>query len=233
MLVARIPARSPGGEWERAFSAVDERAWSAVEAEIGGDRLSEGGVASALCSCLPEGALLALGNSLPIRHVDTFVRGDRCRAAVLTQRGANGIDGLVSGAAGASSVGEAPVALLIGDAAFQHDVGGLAVARSSRVPLVIVVLNNRGGRIFEQLPIGKRPDLGAAMEAHLIMSQSFSFEHASRTFGVGFERAEVPAALETAVRRAIGERGCTVIEAVVPPQGAGETMRRLLSSISR
>lgn len=233
-LAAAVSARAPGGSWESAFSAADQRAWEAIDAELGRDpgTLSEGGVARSLAEALPRGALLALGSSLPIRHLDAFVRGDRCQAAVLAQRGANGIDGLISGAAGAASVHEGPVALLLGDAAFQHDLGGLAVARRSNVPLVVVVLNNRGGRIFEQLPIGGRADLGEVLEQHLVMTQEADLGSAAKTFGIGYTRVDEPDALDQALRRSIAGPGCTVIEAVVPPHGAAEMARRL-GSVTR
>ena len=62
--------------------------------------------------------------------------------------------GVEAGAAGAASVLERPVTLLLGDLAFLHDLGGLATLRARRHPFVIVVVQNQGGRIFEELPIG-------------------------------------------------------------------------------
>src|SRR6185295_6494041 len=87
--------------------------------------------------------------------VDAFCPSLPAGVRVLSQRGVSGIDGLLAGAAGAASVTELPVTLLVGDVSFLHDVGGLALARHARAPLVIVVINNDGGRIFEQLPLAR------------------------------------------------------------------------------
>jgi 2-succinyl-5-enolpyruvyl-6-hydroxy-3-cyclohexene-1-carboxylate synthase len=233
-LVAALPERAPGGEWERAFVSGDERIWTAVDAELADGALSEGSATRLLAKELHRDALLVLSNSLPIRHVDTYVRGDSCDATVLTQRGANGIDGLISSTSGAASVRRGPVALLMGDAgdaAFAHDLGGLAVARKSTVPLAVVVLNNRGGRIFEQLPMGERAELRDALERHVIMPQELDIERAAKLFGVGFTRTDAPSALGLAIRGALDSPGCTVIEATVPPRGAAEMIQRLGSTI--
>ena len=84
--------------------------------------------------------------SMPIRDVETFfaVRDDPPR--VLSNRGANGIDGVVSTAFGVAAGSAGPVALLIGDVALAHDLGGLLAAHRTRLPLTIVLIDNGGGR---------------------------------------------------------------------------------------
>jgi len=231
-LVERVAPREPGGQWERAFTEADRRVWDAVRSDLAATSWSEGHVARALCEALPRGSLLALSSSLPIRHADTFCPGERCDVAVLAQRGANGIDGLVSAAAGAASVRDGPVALLVGDIAFLHDVGGLAAARSVSHPLVLVVIQNGGGRIFEQLPIGEREDLSGPLSRHLVMRDSADLAHAAALYGIAFLRVESSASLGGALAEALARPGCTVIEAVVPPHGAAEQARRLQSAVA-
>jgi len=215
-LAAGVGRREPGGEWERAFVEGDARVWEAREFELAGDVLSEGYVARTLVAELPRGALLALGNSLPVRHADALCRWDAADVTVVAQRGANGIDGLISGAAGAASVWDGPTALLLGDVSFLHDVGGLAAARQATRPLVVVVLNNDGGRIFESLPIGARPDLAEALERHLVMPHGSDLSHAPALFGIPFARVRVKDELRGALATAFSRAGSTVIEAVVP-----------------
>jgi 2-succinyl-5-enolpyruvyl-6-hydroxy-3-cyclohexene-1-carboxylate synthase len=230
-IATAIDRREPGGEWERAFSDGDARVWAAIAAELSAGGLSEGQVAKALCESLPERSLLVLGNSLPVRHADLYCRGDLADAAVLAQRGANGIDGLVSGASGAASVHEGPVALLVGDVSFLHDHGGLAAARAAERPLVIAVLNNDGGRLFEQLPVGHRADLREPFERHLVMPQRVDLAAAAAVFGIPFSRAATPHDLRIALAAALKRHGCTVIEAVVPPHDAAERMKRILAAV--
>jgi 2-succinyl-5-enolpyruvyl-6-hydroxy-3-cyclohexene-1-carboxylate synthase len=104
--------------------------------------------------------LVVLGNSLPLRVFDTFITARRERIHCLSQRGANGIDGGIAVACGAASTHAGHTVLLLGDVAFLHDVGSLKIVWDLKPNLTIVVLNNRGGRLFEQLPIAA--DRGAA-----------------------------------------------------------------------
>jgi 2-succinyl-5-enolpyruvyl-6-hydroxy-3-cyclohexene-1-carboxylate synthase len=220
--------------WSRAFRDAEERAWREVEAELAAaEELSEGAVARAVVAGLPEAALLALGNSLPIRQVDTWCRGGLADVRVGSQRGASGIDGLISGAAGAASRWDRPTVLLIGDVSFLHDLGGLAVASRVESPLVIVVVQNRGGRIFEQLPLAAEPSIDGGLFDHWTTPHDLDFSHAAALFDLPFERAETLAELERALRRALRHAGASVVEAVVPASGAVAQNRRLWRRIDR
>ena len=106
-----------------------------------------------LVEALPEGALLYVANSMPVRDLDAVLPARCKRLCVLSNRGASGIDGLLSSALGAAAAGEGPVTLLVGDLAFLHDLGGLFTARRHALPLSIVLLDNDGGGIFSHLPI--------------------------------------------------------------------------------
>ncbi|HSH46074.1 MAG TPA: 2-succinyl-5-enolpyruvyl-6-hydroxy-3-cyclohexene-1-carboxylic-acid synthase [Longimicrobiales bacterium] len=164
----------PSPDWVAGLLRANAAAWASVDA-VTGEGFVEGTAVRAVFDALPEGSVLALGNSLPIRHADTFLPAAARGITVWSQRGANGIDGLISGAAGAAMAGRVdddpsadaspggrtrPVTLLVGDVSFVHDLGGLAVARDVASPLDIVILNNGGGRIFERLPIADRFDVG-------------------------------------------------------------------------
>jgi 2-succinyl-5-enolpyruvyl-6-hydroxy-3-cyclohexene-1-carboxylate synthase len=143
---------------------------------------------------------------------------------VLTQRGASGIDGLVAGMAGAHRASGCPGALLVGDVSVAHDLGALQTLPRDGAPLVILVLNNRGGRIFEQLPVAARAP--EAM-AHFLTEPRATLEPLVAAFGLPYRRADEVAALSAALDEALARRGPTVIEAVVPPGGAAIAARRL------
>ncbi len=155
-LAARLGPRPIDEAFSGALAAEEARVWTATEralTETPG-ALHEGTVTRALAAALAAGGLLSLGNSLPIRHADRFVQGE-VDLRVLTQRGVNGIDGTLAGAAGAATASGAPLAVLLGDVTLAHDVGSLALCARVRSPLLVVVLDNGGGRIFDQLPIGR------------------------------------------------------------------------------
>ena len=107
----------------------------------------EGRAVVELQRALPAGATLFAGNSMPVRDVDAFLAGDsRSRSAVASNRGANGIDGVVSSALGHAAAGAGPVALLIGDLSLFHDLNGLWAGVRHGIDLSIVLPQQRRQR---------------------------------------------------------------------------------------
>lgn len=229
----RGTGQSAATSWARRVSEADRAAWACVRDELDAARthLTEGQAVRGLLDALPADALLAIGNSLPIREVDTFVPSVGRPLSVWTQRGANGIDGLVSGAAGAARASGRPCALLLGDVSLLHDLGGLAVARSVATPLVVLVVNNGGGRIFEQLPIASCASVEPAALAHFTTPPSLDLASAAAAFGLRHVAAASGDALEHALGAALGHAGCTVVEAVVPPHEARAQNARVIASV--
>ncbi|MBM7606052.1 2-succinyl-5-enolpyruvyl-6-hydroxy-3-cyclohexene-1-carboxylate synthase [Metabacillus crassostreae] len=114
--------------------------------------LFEGKVVQALQKSLPQQCKLVVGNSMPIRDVDTFFRNTSKEIEVYCNRGANGIDGVVSTALGICAKESEPTFLLIGDLSFYHDLNGLLAAKMNKLNLTVILINNDGGGIFSFLP---------------------------------------------------------------------------------
>jgi 2-succinyl-5-enolpyruvyl-6-hydroxy-3-cyclohexene-1-carboxylate synthase len=169
------PAPSEPG-WLSTWRDADAAASRAIDSELG-DGLSEPRAAAELASALGPDELLWVASSMPVRDVETFapVRADPPR--VLSNRGANGIDGTVSSALGASLV--ASTTLLTGDLALLHDVSGLIARRRLGLELRIVVLDNDGGGIFSFLPVAGEDD---AFEEHVATPHDVDLERLAAAF---------------------------------------------------
>jgi 2-succinyl-5-enolpyruvyl-6-hydroxy-3-cyclohexene-1-carboxylate synthase len=219
-----LPARPVDPSFAEAVIAEERRGWAAVEAALEGP-LAEGAVARALVQSLPPGALLGLGNSLPIRHADRYVPGG-ASARVLSQRGVNGIDGAVAGLVGAAVADAGPAALLIGDVTLAHDLTSLALAARVSTPLVVVAIDNAGGRIFDQLPIG-RAGLSPDERALFTTPPRIAFDFAAAAFGLAYARAVDEPSLRAALGAAWARPGATLVHAVVPAEGVAAVEARI------
>jgi 2-succinyl-5-enolpyruvyl-6-hydroxy-3-cyclohexene-1-carboxylate synthase len=113
--------------------------------------LSEPGIARAVTARLPDGGHLVVASSMPARDVEWFGTPRR-DVAVHSNRGANGIDGVIATAIGVAIGSGAPTTVLLGDVAFCHDMSSLTALLARGLDLTIVVTDNDGGAIFSFLP---------------------------------------------------------------------------------
>jgi 2-succinyl-5-enolpyruvyl-6-hydroxy-3-cyclohexene-1-carboxylate synthase len=155
-MASRVERSAPDG-WRRSWDAADEAADDAIAAWLDDhEELTEPGVARVVAASVPMGATLFLSSSMPVRDVEWFAPKRAGWPAVLANRGANGIDGVVSTALGVAHGRGSPVVALLGDVAFLHDLtaltrlGGLREVRD--VKCTVVVVDNGGGGIFSFLP---------------------------------------------------------------------------------
>jgi 2-succinyl-5-enolpyruvyl-6-hydroxy-3-cyclohexene-1-carboxylate synthase len=155
---------------------------------------------------------------------------------VCCQRGASGIEGAIAGAFGAASQCDVAVTLLVGDISFLHDIGSLWAAVPARAratqraaPIVIVVLNNAGGRIFEQLPIATRSDVALELWT---TPHRIRLEAAAALYGLAYAEARDDEQLAAALERAYAGGGVTLIEVVVEPGNASQSQTALGAEIA-
>ncbi len=219
-----VEEASSGGILERYQTASRTTAEVLADLIPTGDKpLTPGAAARTILSALPPRSLLALSNSLPVRDIDMFTA--RCKAdlVIWSQRGVNGIDGLISGAAGAAAAMTSPhgkgrgATLYVGDVAFLHDLSSLAVASRIDSPFAIVVAANRGGRIFEQLPIAQHPGMDESSLEWWTTPHNIDIADAATLFRIPFEKAKTGNELESALKKAHSFSGCSIIEACIDP----------------
>ena len=136
---------APDG-WSDGWRDADRRARLALH---GNSFPSEPAVVEVLVEHLPEDSVLYVASSMPIRNIDRYA--PKIGVRVLANRGANGIDGLISSALGVAATGRRTF-VLTGDLSLLHDIGSLAAAARLGLPITIIAVNNNGGGIFSFLP---------------------------------------------------------------------------------
>lgn len=231
----RVPVNA--GAWAAQALAADRRC-SRIQSLFLGQRWFDASAAAAAVEALPARANLFLGNSLPVRHVDQFVGPSAKEVDVFGNRGASGIDGIVSSALGvAAAEPEIPLLLLIGDISFYHDLNGLlAVGGCDLGNVTIVVLHNDGGGLFRRLPVAKGH---GAFDRLFVTPHGLEFGAAAAMYGLDYVR--IPRSedgqgaremLTDAVKASLDGSRATVIEAHT--DGArDERLRRELGRMIR
>lgn len=196
--------------WPAAWLAADRAATTAKSAFLADSAaLSGAGVFARLAAIAPDETILYVGNSLPIRQLEAAwpARGPDVR--VLCNRGANGIDGMVSSILGAAATAASPVVGVLGDLSFYHDLNGLLAARRRRIDATLIVLNNDGGGIFSMLPQSR---LGDVFDEYFTTPHGLDFEHGARLYGCAFDRVADWDHFESVLRGAIDSPGTNIVE---------------------
>jgi 2-succinyl-5-enolpyruvyl-6-hydroxy-3-cyclohexene-1-carboxylate synthase len=159
-VAADVGALNRGGSWEAMWRRAETAATSAITAALEDAAFAEPAVMRTIAQAVPDAVAIYLSNSMPVRDADALWFTEPVRRRFFSNRGAAGIDGMVSAAAGAAR-GAGPVVLITGDLAFLHDLSGLIAVSRDQLPLVIVVLDNAGGGIFSTLPVAEVLSSGA------------------------------------------------------------------------
>jgi len=218
--------RGAESTWLRSWLDADAAAAKAVDEVLDGDAvLSEPRLARDLLGALPDGALLVAGSSRPVRDLDAFAR-PRHGVRIVGNRGASGIDGLVSTAVGAALAHDGRSYALIGDVAYLHDRNGLVIGPDEPRPdLTLVVVDNDGGGIFSLLP-------QAGVEG---FERVFGTPHGvdlaadCAAVGVPFADVRTPAELEAALAPAAGLR---VVRVRTDRAATAGLHKRLLAAVA-
>jgi len=196
---AALESAGPSGDlgWLETWRANEVAAQGAIEQTLGAE-LSEPFVARTLTRhAAAHEATLVVSASMPIRDVEWFTPTLDAPPRVRANRGANGIDGVVSTALGIAASGQRTVALL-GDLAFLHDVSGLV--NLPHVACTFVVLDNGGGGIFSFLPQATALD-GERFELLFGTPPTSNVGQVARGFGMDVYDATTVATLESALAK--------------------------------
>ena len=228
--------------WAQRWSDADARAAAAIDGVLDAEPLLEAGVARQLGRSLPAGHALYVSNSMPVRDVDSYLRARPEPLAVHANRGASGIDGVISAAVGVAAAGT-PTTVLVGDLAFRHDLGGLVgtfdagAAEHSRpagLDLTVVVVDNGGGTIFSFLPAYGVVEAGAFDRLLTTPPAHTSAELASglsAALGFAHHRVRSCAALGELLARSQPDGGMRVITIDVDAEANRDQHRRIAETV--
>jgi 2-succinyl-5-enolpyruvyl-6-hydroxy-3-cyclohexene-1-carboxylate synthase len=236
--VVRQPGSAMGpGPWLATWRAADDAAATATRAWLDGlEEPFEGQVFDVLGATLPHGAILLAGNSMPVRDLEAFLGGRAQDLRCLGNRGANGIDGLVSTALGMAAVADGPVVAVVGDISFLHDLTALVAAGRLGLSATFIVVNNDGGGIFSFLPQASaaRPEVGLPEHFEELFGTPHGIELGPliRALGADHE-ALTPLDLAAAVPASIRRPGVQVLEVRTERARNVELHRDLHATVAR
>ena len=177
---------------------VPEAASSIADLAADASAIEEAALHFALGRAHRDGDLVYTASSMPIRDQESFVGSGEADVLFLCNRGANGIDGLISSGIGAAHGSGRPTTVITGELGLLHDLGSLAALRDVTTPVRIVVIDNGGGGIFHFLPQQSALD-AEEFEALFGTPRAVSVERAAALFDLPYRRlgslADLPAAL--------------------------------------
>lgn len=196
-------------------------------AETLNDQFSEAAVAHLLAELLPDNGQLFVGNSLIVRLIDALGQLP-AGYPVYSNRGASGIDGLLSTAAGVQRATAKPTLAIVGDLSALYDLNALALLRQCSAPMVLLVVNNNGGQIFSLLPTPAED-----RQRFYCMPQDVNFEHAAAMFGLHYACPESWTTLQQRVEQCWLQGGVTLVEIQVPSSQGAETLQQLVQQVAQ
>jgi len=183
-----------------------------------------------ICELIPKKAGLFLASSMSIRLMDMFARPNNKFFAIGANRGASGIDGTIASASGFAQGIRLPCVLLLGDLAFLHDLNSLSLLKSIKQTFVIIVLNDDGGGIFSFLPVAGYPEV---FEKYFAAPHGLNFETAGKMFGIPYYRPESYIDFADSYRKALEEKGASIIEISLDRQDNLEAIKSVQRQILR
>lgn len=189
----------------RALNQVTKSVLSSIDEE---ESLSEEKLFIRLTEWLPEDARLFVGNSMPIRELDTFLFAKNRPAKMFANRGANGIDGVVSTAVGVA-LSKKDTILVIGDLSFFHGMNGLLAAQQNHADLTIILVNNDGGGIFSFLPQASEK---MHFESLFGTPHGLDFAHTARLYGADYTKIKCWDDFNLTLEKSFRKRGIKIIE---------------------
>lgn len=215
----------PRSLWCESLQTLAQKTQHHVHQQLH-DQFSEAAVAFQLPELLSPRGQLFVGNSLIVRLVDALAQLP-LGYPVYSNRGASGIDGLISTMAGVQRATARPTLAIVGDISALYDLNSLALLREPSAPTVLIIVNNNGGQIFSMLPT---PD--EARQNYYCMPQNVSFEPAAKMFGLQYCAPTDWGTLKNTVQQFWhSQQGTLLVELQVASDEGARTLKQLLNEV--
>lgn len=227
--IAESITSSPDDEWLRLWQTVNGATKDALASVRDEAELSEGKLFALLADMMPLESTLFVGNSMPIRDLDTFFLNNGKGIQTIANRGANGIDGVVSTALGVSTVSKNTV-LAIGDLSFFHDMNGLLAAKLQKQNITILLVNNDGGGIFSFLPQANERE---HFETLFGTPHGLDFSHTAQLYGGKYNKVQNWDEFEKVFTESFEIQGLKIIEVPTERESNLQKHRNLWSFVSQ
>jgi len=190
----------------------------------------EGRIINEVINLVPDSANIMISNSLPVRDLDSFASSSNKNIDVFSNRGASGIDGIISTASGIKAADKNPTFLIIGDLAFYHDITGLLALKKYSLPLTIILLNNSGGGIFELLPIAKEKiDFRNYFKTPL----GIDFGYITKAFNGNYTNIKSWNDLSKEIKKAVKRKSFSVLEVKIDSQKTLQVRKNIWDKIKQ
>lgn len=227
--LTRLAKRMSPSSWCDQLLRLNDEAESLLQQELaaaGG--VTEAAIVQHLLQNIPGDWGVMVGSSLPIRDCEQYRPRITENRNIVSNRGASGIDGTLATACGYAAGRGKPTLCLLGDQALLHDLNSLALAAGSSVPMKIALINNGGGRIFEQLPIGQFAQLVAK---YFAAEHKYEFRGAAQMFGLPYSSCESIGDLDAACTQIFTDPTSSLTEFRVDPKQDRAFRNRLLDRL--
>lgn len=177
-----------------------------------------------LAKHIPENSRLMIGNSLAIREMQ-WVGGSKLPQQVtcFTNRGCSGIDGLLATACGIAT-DDVLTTVLLGDTSLLHDLNSLALTRQKNMNLIVIVINNDGGGIFDLLPVPQKDQLA---KNYYQLPHGLDFQAIAAQFDLPYHLVDHCQSLATAYIQALEQGGAHLLEIKSSHGIASKAIRQL------
>ena len=228
-LSSRIEASATSNAFSSKWQEANAKRKAAIESVLAASNsLSEPAVAYFLSEHCPPSEGLFIGNSMPIRDMDRYgLAGTAEVRNVAANRGASGIDGLLATATGYALGLGSRTTVLLGDLSALHDLNSLALIASSPWPMIVLVVNNQGGHIFDILPIKQSKHF----EQFFATPHNYRFGGVAETFGIEYQRITDMRDLKETYGTAIMESQSVVLELATDRQQNLQTRQAIGKAI--